>query len=140
MPEKAHRVTRIVSVVAATAISLACGTNASWRKLRSDIGLTFDSTHTQHGRHNLQTVSNSPQRKAISSYASLLETFLEHWLRMEQGAAANIGMYASGIPMGIVVDKKGPRPAALLGAFALAVGYFPIRAGMIVRSATLKLD
>ena len=69
-----------------------------------------------------------------------LEAFLEHWLRMEQGAAANIGMYASGIPMGIVVDKKGPRPAALLGAFALAIGYFPIRAGMIVRSATLKLD
>lgn len=95
MSEKAHRVTRIVSVVAATVISLACGTNYAY------------SAWAPQFADRLQL--SATQSNVI-------------------GAAANIGMYASGIPMGIVVDKKGPRPAALLGAFALAIGYFPIRA------------
>lgn len=35
-------------------------------------------------------------------------------------------MYASGIPIGILVDSRGVRPAAVLGMIALAVGYFPL--------------
>lgn len=35
-------------------------------------------------------------------------------------------MYAFGMPVGILVDAKGPRPAALLGSIMLALGYFPL--------------
>lgn len=39
-------------------------------------------------------------------------------------------MYASGIPMGIITDRKSPRLAAIIGMFALGLGYFPIYKGM----------
>ena len=39
-------------------------------------------------------------------------------------------MYASGIPMGIITDRKSPRLAAIIGMFALLVGYYPIKLGM----------
>jgi hypothetical protein len=42
------------------------------------------------------------------------------------GLAGNLGMYAFGMPVGILVDAKGPRPAALLGSIMLAAGYFPL--------------
>ncbi|EPS36583.1 hypothetical protein H072_9894 [Dactylellina haptotyla CBS 200.50] len=42
------------------------------------------------------------------------------------GTAGNFGMYLSGIPAGMLVDRKGPRLAILIGAFALFGGYFPI--------------
>lgn len=35
-------------------------------------------------------------------------------------------MYAMGIPVGILVDTKGPRPAVIMGALLLALGYFPL--------------
>lgn len=35
-------------------------------------------------------------------------------------------MYSLGIPVGMLVDAKGPRLAAILGAVSLAVGYFPL--------------
>jgi hypothetical protein len=40
-------------------------------------------------------------------------------------------MYASGIPMGIITDRKSPRLAAIIGMFALLVGYYPIKLGML---------
>jgi hypothetical protein len=40
----------------------------------------------------------------------------------------NVGMYASGIPLGYMVDRK-PRYGVMLGAFALGAGYFPIMKG-----------
>ncbi|KAF9638099.1 Major facilitator superfamily [Lasiodiplodia theobromae] len=43
------------------------------------------------------------------------------------GAAGNIGMYATGIPVGMLVDSKGPRPAAFLGAVLLILGYYPLQ-------------
>jgi hypothetical protein len=33
--------------------------------------------------------------------------------------------------MGIVTDRKGPRPAAIIGMFALFAGYYPIKLGMV---------
>ncbi|KAF2430097.1 MFS transporter-like protein [Tothia fuscella] len=42
------------------------------------------------------------------------------------GASGNVGMYASGIPLGYMVDAKGPRPGVLLGGLTLGLGYFPI--------------
>lgn len=35
-------------------------------------------------------------------------------------------MYASGIPVGLLVDAKGPRPGVLIGALSLGTGYFLI--------------
>lgn len=35
-------------------------------------------------------------------------------------------MYSMGIPIGVFVDGKGPRPAVILGAILLAVGYYPL--------------
>lgn len=32
-----------------------------------------------------------------------------------------------GIPVGMFVDNKGPRPAVIIGALSLALGYFPLR-------------
>ena len=33
-------------------------------------------------------------------------------------------MYIAGIPVGLLVDNKGPRPGVLLGSVLLGVGYF----------------
>lgn len=37
-------------------------------------------------------------------------------------------MYITGVPVGILVDTKGPRPSVVLGAILLALGYFPLHA------------
>ncbi|QSZ33160.1 hypothetical protein DSL72_002746 [Monilinia vaccinii-corymbosi] len=42
------------------------------------------------------------------------------------GLFGNLGMYAVGVPVGLLVDGKGPRPAVLLGMLLLAAGYFPL--------------
>ncbi|KAF2089344.1 MFS general substrate transporter [Saccharata proteae CBS 121410] len=94
MDERSHRTARILSVVAATCISLACGTNyaySAWAPQYAD-------------------------RMQLSATQSNLI-----------GVAGNIGMYASGIPVGLLVDKRGPRPAAFLGSVCVAAGYFPLR-------------
>ncbi|KAF7593700.1 hypothetical protein BBP40_010992 [Aspergillus hancockii] len=36
------------------------------------------------------------------------------------GAAGNLGMYASGVPLGLLTDARGPRLTTFLGAIALA--------------------
>jgi len=43
-------------------------------------------------------------------------------------------MYLSGIPAGMLVDSKGPRPAIMIGAVSMFVGYYPIYLGMVSRS------
>lgn len=40
-----------------------------------------------------------------------------------------MGMYAAGIPVGIITDRKSPRLAALIGVLSLFAGYYPIRVG-----------
>ena len=35
-------------------------------------------------------------------------------------------MYSLGVPVGIILDKRGPRPFVILGAIVLAAGYFPL--------------
>jgi hypothetical protein len=47
-----------------------------------------------------------------------------------QGAAGNLGMYAMGIPMGLLTDARGPRLITLVGSILLALGYYPIYLGM----------
>lgn len=46
-----------------------------------------------------------------------------------QGAAGNLGMYAMGIPMGLLTDARGPRLITLVGSVLLALGYYPIYLG-----------
>ncbi|KAI4927014.1 uncharacterized protein J4E92_006178 [Alternaria infectoria] len=89
-----HKKTRIISVVAATAIALACGTNYAYSAWAPQFADKLQLSATQ---------SNVV------------------------GTAANLGMYASGIPMGIITDRKSPRLAAIIGMFALFVGYYPIK-------------
>ncbi|KAF1996618.1 MFS general substrate transporter [Amniculicola lignicola CBS 123094] len=91
--EATHRKTRIVSVVAATVISLACGTNYAYSAWAPQFAEKLQLSATQ---------------------SNII------------GTAANLGMYASGIPVGVITDKKGPRISAFIGMVALAVGYFPI--------------
>ncbi|KAH9871075.1 hypothetical protein J1614_006649 [Plenodomus biglobosus] len=89
-----HKKTRILSVVAATAIALACGTNYAYSAWAPQFAEKLQLSATQ---------SNVV------------------------GTAANLGMYASGIPMGIITDRKSPRLAAVIGMFALFAGYYPIK-------------
>ena len=35
-------------------------------------------------------------------------------------------MYAVGIPVGLVIDSRGPRWGAAIGAVCIACGYFPL--------------
>lgn len=38
-------------------------------------------------------------------------------------------MYSAGIPIGLLVDAKGPRPGAIFGSVLLGVGYFALYRG-----------
>lgn len=38
-------------------------------------------------------------------------------------------MYIAGIPVGLLVDNKGPGPGALLGSISLGAGYFMMYRG-----------
>ncbi|KIV83376.1 hypothetical protein PV11_05407 [Exophiala sideris] len=42
------------------------------------------------------------------------------------GTIGNLGMYAFGVPSGMMVDAKGPRWGVTLGVILFAVGYYPI--------------
>ncbi|EXJ71000.1 uncharacterized protein A1O5_05993 [Cladophialophora psammophila CBS 110553] len=42
------------------------------------------------------------------------------------GTVGNLGMYAFGIPSGMMVDAKGPRWGVALGIVLFAAGYYPI--------------
>ncbi|EAQ87920.1 hypothetical protein CHGG_04539 [Chaetomium globosum CBS 148.51] len=53
------------------------------------------------------------------------------------GLAGNMGMYALGVPVGLFVDHRGPRPAVLAGALCLGVGYVPFRAAWETASGSV---
>ncbi|KAJ4363856.1 hypothetical protein N0V95_000925 [Ascochyta clinopodiicola] len=89
-----HKKTRVVSVIAATTIALACGTNYAY------------SAWAPQFADKLQL--SATQSNVI-------------------GTAANMGMYASGIPIGLITDRVNPRLSAIIGMFALLVGYYPIK-------------
>ncbi|KAK2742758.1 hypothetical protein FQN55_007699 [Onygenales sp. PD_40] len=89
---------RLLSVVAATLISLACGTN-----------YVYSAWAPQFAE----------KMKLSSTESNLI------------GTAGNFGMYAAGIPVGLLVDAKGPVPGSLIGAVSLFVGYFPIHRAFV---------
>ncbi|KAG5928461.1 hypothetical protein E4U42_000594 [Claviceps africana] len=78
------RLGRLIASVAATMISLACGTNFA-EKL-----------------------------KLSATQSNMI------------GQAGNLGMYSLGVPVGILVDRRGPRPFVIIGAILLVAGYFPL--------------
>lgn len=41
----------------------------------------------------------------------------------------NLGMYATGVPVGMLVDSKGPRWGVSLGIVLFAGGYYPLAGG-----------
>ncbi|KAI0142777.1 MFS general substrate transporter [Xylariaceae sp. FL1272] len=43
------------------------------------------------------------------------------------GLAGNLGMYLFGMPIGMFVDSRGPRPAVLAGSILMLLGYLPIQ-------------
>ncbi|KAF6836223.1 major facilitator superfamily transporter [Colletotrichum musicola] len=92
MRERQLHHARLVASVAATVISLACGTNyvySAWAPQFAE-RLKLSSTET-----------------------NLI------------GLSANLGMYSLGVPVGMLVDHKGPRSAVIGGSILLALGYFP---------------
>ncbi|KAL3474924.1 major facilitator superfamily domain-containing protein [Aspergillus californicus] len=93
MAESGQKTKRIVSVVAATLVALACGTNYAYSAWAPQFGQKMKLSSTQ-------------------------TNFI--------GAAGNLGMYACGVPMGLLTDNRGPRLTTLIGAVALGLGYFPL--------------
>lgn len=51
-----------------------------------------------------------------------------------------MGMYASGIPIGLITDRVNPRLSAIIGMFALLVGYYPIKMGMSYIQASVRTE
>lgn len=47
-------------------------------------------------------------------------------------------MYASGVPLGVMIDGRGPRLAIFLGALAVGVGYYPLHVGQYTRTWWLE--
>lgn len=41
----------------------------------------------------------------------------------------NLGMYASGIPVGMLIDARGPRWGVAIGTVLFGAGYYPIAKG-----------
>lgn len=104
--DETNKKVRIISVVAATAIALSCGTNyafSAWEPQFADrMGLTATS-------------------------ANLM------------GGFGNIGMYAMGIPGGILIDTKGPRWGVLVGLLGLAIGYFSLHSAFELGEGSYSL-
>ncbi|OQO02150.1 hypothetical protein B0A48_11702 [Cryoendolithus antarcticus] len=89
-----HRNARILSVIAATLIALACGTNYGFSAWSPQFATTLSLSATQ-----INLIGN----------------------------AGNLGMYAVGIPSGILIDTHGPRWGVLLGTVCLGTGYWLLK-------------
>ncbi|KAG9497802.1 hypothetical protein J7337_010673 [Fusarium musae] len=97
---------RIIASVAATILSLACGTN---------VGLLLAAVPFLSEYVYSAWAPQFAERLKLSSTESNLI-----------GLAGNLGMYTLGMPIGIFVDHRGPRPAVLGGAIFMLFGYFPL--------------
>ncbi len=77
-------------------------------------------------RREAEALVNPKQPHSKTFLVSYLSSRTERY----QGVFGNLGMYASGIPLGLMVDSKGPRPGVLIGALALGSGYYLIHKGL----------
>jgi hypothetical protein len=48
---------------------------------------------------------------------------------LRQGMFGNLGMYGTGIPTGMMVDRYGPRSGGIFGCLTVAIGYMVIYEG-----------
>ncbi|KAL8640980.1 MAG: hypothetical protein Q9228_002153 [Teloschistes exilis] len=108
MSERKSRAIRIVSVVSATIIALACGTNYAY----SAWGPQFAER---------MQLSSTQQNLIVSHFSARCGSIIDD---LFQGTFANLGMYSGGIPVGLLVDYKGPKPAVIMGGALLVLGYF----------------
>ena len=132
MSERKSLVTRVVSVIAATVIALACGTNVSTPHLRYSLSVQglINFTVCLFGvgpsiRRADEVLIHSKQ-----SYRQSRLGGLKHQLKVRQGTFGNLGMYGGGIPVGMLVDAKGPTPGVILGGSLLGSGYFAMHRGV----------
>ncbi|RMZ81194.1 hypothetical protein DV737_g2709, partial [Chaetothyriales sp. CBS 132003] len=106
-----RRWARYVSEVAATVVALACGTNASAM-------LAGRSFHPLTLRVQYVYSAWAPQFAHHLKLSSTEQNLI--------GTCGNLGMYAMGIPAGMMVDAKSPRWGLALGTGLFAIGYYPI--------------
>ncbi|BAE59788.1 unnamed protein product [Aspergillus oryzae RIB40] len=118
MAESTHKTKRIISVVAGTLVALACGTNYAYSAWAPQFAERMKISATQ---------SNF----IVSCLVSLGKADV-YRTDVSQGVAGNLGMYASGVPLGLLTDARGPRLTTFIGAVALGVGYYPIYIGLSV--------
>jgi phosphate/sulfate permease len=117
MEETSHRKRRIGAVIAATCVSLACGTNYAYSAWGPQFAEKLQLSATQ---------SNLIVRTCFD------DPVPSRWSNRDKGAAGNMGMYATGVPLGFITDKKGPYLNTVMGAFAMAGGYWFLRQGKVV--------
>lgn len=110
MEEQTHRTARLIAVIAATTTSLACGTN-----VRSPCAIPMRRLISAQYAYSAWGPQFADRLKLSATQSNLI------------GAAGNMGMYASGIPFGHMVDTRGPKLGSVLGGLMLGAGYFPIK-------------
>lgn len=131
MPERIAKKTRIISVFAATAISLACGTNVRISKHWQ----ASCSPNTQYA-YSAWAPEYASRMKLSSTQSNLIGTFgnlgrFHRNFRFQVSTNSHQGMYAAGIPVGLLVDAKGPRPGVMLGGLLLGMGYLILHRGTV---------
>lgn len=60
---------------------------------------------------------------------TLHQTDIQFSNKNQQGTMGNLGMYASGVPVGMLIDARGPRWGVALGTVLFGAGYYPIAKG-----------
>jgi len=78
-------------------------------------------------RREAQVVGNAEQPHRSSPLRQ--NTRPSSLTTVKQGTMGNIGMYASGIPLGMLIDTRGPRWGVALGIILFGAGYYPIAKG-----------
>lgn len=124
---------RVVSIVAAVFIALACGTNVSGLlELTDSFSLLVKVRLLDMGpaiRRAIEAVVHGEQPNRMPSRRLLQTTS-----HKPQGSFGNFGMYIPAILVGIVVDSKGPRLGVAFGAVLLGIGYAAIYSGLSRRT------
>ncbi|KAJ5584397.1 uncharacterized protein N7459_004197 [Penicillium hispanicum] len=110
-----HTTARVISVAAGTLVALSCGTNVR-------VSVLASPCEVDDGSRSLVCLFSMGATVRASDEAVINREQPDR----SQGAAGNLGMYAMGIPMGLLTDSKGPRLSALVGSICLGLGYYPI--------------